>query len=240
MSVQTELAKVGLKNFADMYLNDNFKRAGNTFLFSPREDIGTLLQKGDWVGFGYFRPDFQLAPTTDVQRTEIKAQDPNGGPDFTLTEDVTEVSAIYEAIEPITPSAAVRALHKGAVPTAITSAGLTNVTISPFTVGASIQGSAIAIRILEDAVGGAEQRFELYYHQSIALQNNGYSDYEGRSIPSFRAPVRNGATTLTDTGLLAEYEGSISGLGAYFEGPISELAALIIALKGESAELDVA
>lgn len=232
--------EIGLKNRNEMYNSDNFKRAGNTFIFSPKSSIGTLILKGDWVGFGYFRPDFQLAPTTDVQRTEIKVQDPQGGPSFTLVEDTTEVSAIYETIEPVTPSAEIRVLHKGAVPKLITAAGLEGTTISPFMAGASIEGSAMAIRILEDAVGGAEQRFELFYHQSIALQSNGYGDYEGRSTPIFRAPVCSGATTLTDQGLLADYEGSISGLGAYFEGPVSELAALVNALKGESAQFDAA
>lgn len=230
--------EIGLKNRATMYDVDNFKRAGNTFLFSPKRALGTLIAAGDWVGFGYFRPDFQLAPTTDVQRTEIKVQDPQGGPAFTLIEDITEVTAVYETIEPVTPSAEVRALHKGAVPTMVNGAGLTGVTISPFTAGASIEGSAMAIRILEDAAGGEEQRFELFYHQSIALQSNGYGDYEGRSTPIFRAPVRSGSTSLTDAGLLNAYEGSVSGMGAYFEGPVSSLAALINALKSESDALD--
>lgn len=231
---------INLKNRTSMYDVENFKRAGNTFLFSPKSDIGTLILKGDWVGFGYFKPDFQLAPTTDVQRTEIKVQDPQGGPAFTLLEDITEVSAIYEAIEPVTPSTEIRVLHKGAVPKVLTGvAGLEGTTISPFTAGASIEGSAMAIRILEDALGGPEQRYELYYHQSLALQSNGFGDYEGRSTPIFRAPVRNGATTFVDTGLLDDYESSISGLGAYFEGPVSELATLVNALKGESAQFDV-
>ncbi|MDO4244565.1 MAG: hypothetical protein Q4C89_00890 [Deinococcus sp.] len=231
---------IGLKNRATMYDADNFKRAGNTFLFSPKRPLGALIAAGDWVGFGYFRPDFELAPTTDVQRTEIKVQDPNGGPAFTLLEDITDITAVYDAIEPVTPSPEVRALHKGAVPTAVQGAGLSGVTISPFTAGASIEGSAMAIRVLEDAVGGTEQRFELYYHQGVALQSNGYGNYEGRSTPIFRAPVRSGATTLTDEGLLAAYEGSVSNLGAYFEGPISALAPLVKALMTESAALDPA
>lgn len=231
--------EIGLKNRATMYDADNFKRAGNTFLFSPKRDIGTLIAAKDWIGFGYFRPDFELAPTTDVQRTEVKVQDPQGGPIFTLIEDTTEVTAVYESIEPVTPSAEVRALHKGAVPKMLTGvAGLAGTTISPFAPGASIEGSAMAIRILEDAPGGAEQRYELYYHQSIALQSNGYGNYEGRSTPIFRAPVRSGATTLLDTGLLDAFEGSVSRMGAYFEGPVSELAAMINALKGEADALD--
>lgn len=225
------IAALALGNQDTMFSRDNFRRVGNTVILSPTSAMGDLLTPDTFYGLGYFEPDAQIAPETDVQRSEITVQNPQGGPPVVLMEDVSEVSAIY-TIEAVTPDATVQALHLGAVPTPLTDATVDGSTISPFEVGMSVEARMMVIRILEATQAG--QRYELLWHPRVAVQNDGFGEYEGRTTRQFRIPVRTWLGDFTAAGKLATFNGRKSGMGAIFSGPIDELAALVEILKGEA------
>lgn len=225
------LAALALGNQATMFSADNFRRVGNTVILSPTAAMGTALRPDTFYGLGYFEPDAQIAPETDVTRNEITVQNPQGGQPIVLMEDVSEVSAVY-TVEAVTPDMAVQALHLGSVPTALTDAAVDGSTISPFDVGMSVEARMMVIRILEANASG--QRYELLWHPRVAVQNDGFGEYEGRTTRQFRIPVRTWLGSFTQSGELAQFNGRKSGMGAIFSGPIDELAALVDILKGEA------
>lgn len=233
MSDFSYIDALNVKNKDSQFNADNFRRVGNFVLVSPLAAVGALILPADWVGLGYFRPDAQLAPTTDVQRSPILVQNPQGGQPITLLEDTTDVSAIYETIEPVTADEYIQALHQGSVPVALTDATLNGSTISPFEPGASIEARMMVIRITEGSA--ATKRYELFWHPRVALQSNGLGDYEGRATRIFRVPVRQWGGQFEADGVLAAFGNAKGDMGAVFQGPINELAALVTALKGEAA-----
>ncbi|MFC6660095.1 hypothetical protein [Deinococcus multiflagellatus] len=172
------------KNTATARLSANLTKEGRQALFSPLEDFGTVLTADEWADLGLFPPAEKLAITTNISSTDIKAQDPEGGPDLTLATDVTDVTATYDNIPILTPDALVRALHVGSMPTAMAGA-LAGATISPFAPGASIMGRFILIRRHK---GAGDPIFKVYWHPRFALQNNGEGDSQGKDTLQFRGP----------------------------------------------------
>lgn len=231
MSNYAQIDAFGLLNQDSQFDVKNFKRLGAFVMVSPTSAIGTLIPKNGWVGFGYFAPDAEIAPTTDVQRNPILVRNPMGGPPVTLMEDISDVSAIYETIEPVISDEYIQALHQGSVPTDLTGATVPGSTMSPFQVGASIEARYILIRISEGATE-ADRTYEVYWHPRVALQNNGFGTYEGRDTRRFRAPVRTWNGALVSAELEAA---ALSDMGAIFLGPLSELTELITILKAEAA-----
>lgn len=226
------LAALALGNADTMFSVDNFSRLGNTVIVSPTAPLGTLVRPDTFYGLGYFEPDAQIAPETDLTRDEILVQNPEGGQPIVLMEDVSDVSAVY-TVETVTPDDVVQALHMGSVPTLLADATVNESTISPFEVGMSIEARMMVIRITEAKRDGS-RRYELLWHPRVALQNDGFGEYQGRTTRQFRIPVRTWQGAFTAGGALAAFNGRKSGMGAIFNGPIEELPALVEILRGEA------
>lgn len=214
-------------NNATSRLATNLTREGRTVLVSPLEDFGTILAD-TWINLGLFPPQEKIALTTNTNTTDIKAQNPDGGPDDLLAQDVSDATAVYDSIPVLTPDETVRALHVGSPAAAMTGA-LAGGSISPFAIGAAINCRMIVIR---KHLGGADPLQKVYWHPRVSLQNNGEGDNQNRETLQFRAPVLawNGVF-LTD---LSAYESQKGTLGAIFTIPNSKLTALLDALNDEA------
>lgn len=209
-------------------LTTNLSREGRTVLFSPLEAFGSLAA-GSWVNLGIFPPGEKVAPTLNTTREQVRGQDPEGGPDLLLAEDVTEATAVYENIPILTPDDTVRGLHVGSPATPM-GGGFAGATISPFTIGAGVDGRMIVIRKRQG--GGETRRQKVYWHPRVTLQNNGEGDAENRETVQFRAPVV-GYTGTFNSDLVA-YNAAKSPLGAIFTIPHNQLQALLDALADEA------
>lgn len=229
--------QLALLNGDSQYSKDNFKRIGNSVIVSPVEAVGDLIPANALIGLGFFEPDAQMAPTTDVQRNPILVQNPMGGPPVTLLEDASDISIVYENVEPVTADKYIDALHLGGSPTAVAGVGGGTVTINPFEPGASILARLFVLRLLEGA--GAEKRFELLVHLRAAIQADGFGEYEGRTTRNFRIPVQAYGGTLTSAALKA-YAPQMSSYGAIFKGTVADLPALWENLKTEGVASAVA
>ena len=205
----------------------NLSREGNTLYVSPVEVFGTIAA-GSWVRLGYFAPGDNFYPTTNTSTEQVKAQNPEGGPDLILAEETTEASAVYENVAPLTPSREVLALHTGAPGTPMTGT-FAGGTISPFTIGSSVLARMIVVK--KRAGASADRPQKVFWHPRVGLQNAGVTQKENKDVPQFRIPVLawNG-TFSTD---LSEYEAAKTSLGAVFTIPDSKLDALLLALADE-------
>lgn len=225
-----------IKNANDAQSADNLTREGRQVLFSPLDAFGNLLTASEWADLGLFPPAEKLSITTNVTSTDIKAQDPNGGPDLLLRTDVTDVTASYDNIPVITPSTLVRALHVGSTPMATTGA-LAGGTISPFSPGASIVGRMVVIR---RHVGGSDPLYKVYWHPRVGLQNNGEGESQGVETLQFKAAIQAFTAQANLPTELQPYVSQIGSMGAIFTIPASKLEALKDILlnaaeKGEAA-----
>lgn len=214
-------------NNATSRLATNLSREGRTVLFSPLDNFGTILAD-TWINLGLFPPQEKIALTTNTNTTDIKAQNPDGGPDDLLAQDVGDATAVYDSIPVLTPDETVRALHVGS-PAAPLTGALAGGTISPFTIGAAINGRMIVIRKHQ---GGGDPLQKVYWHPRVSLQNNGNGDNQNRETLQFRAPVLAWSGTFAAD--LSAYEAQRSSLGAIFTIPNSKLQALLDALDDEA------
>ena len=231
MSDFPTIDQLALLNGDSQYSKDNFKRIGNSVIVSPLEAVGTLIPANALVGMGFFEPDAQMAPTSNVQRNPIPVQNPMGGPAITLMEDASEIEVVYESVEPVTADQYIDALHLGGSPKVMAAVGGGTVTINPFDPGASILARLFVLRLLEGT--GAQKRFELLFHPRAAIQADGFGEYEGRTTRVFRLPVQAYGGELTSE-LLAEFTPQLSPYGAIFKGTVADLPTLWDALKTEA------
>lgn len=215
------------KNSTTARLSKNLSREGRQVFVSPLSAVGDIAVT-DWVDLGLFPPGEKVSPTNNVTREPIRAQDPAGGPDLLLVEDVTDVTAVYDNIPILTPDEYVRRLHLGSAPTAMTG-DLTGATISPFDPGASILARMILVRRHK---ASGDPVYKVYWHPRVALQNNGEGDNQNKETVQFRVPVQSFIGELSDA--LDAYAPSISPLGAIFSVPASKLDALLDILKAEA------
>lgn len=205
----------------------NLTVEGREVMWRLKSAFGTL-PAGTWIVAGLFPPDAKISVTTDVTRTEVLAQNPEGGAPIQLTEDVTGVSAVYDSIPVLTPDETVRMLHAGAVPVPLTGA-LEGGTISPFEVGASIPVTQVVIRRHKGAA--ADRLFKVYVHFTVGLQANGEGDSQGKETLDFRAPVQAFDKNLLEAdSALAAFKPQIGDLGAVFTIPANKLQALLDAI----------
>lgn len=216
------------KNSSTARQSKNLSREGRQVFVSPLVDVGDI-DVADWVDLGLFPPGEKVSPTNNVTREPIKAQDPAGGPDLLLVEDVTDVTAVYDNIPVLTPDEYVRRLHLGSTPVAMTEAALAGTTISPFDPGASIPARMILVRRHK---ASGDPIYKVYWHPRVALQNNGEGDNQNKETVQFRVPVQSFTGTLSAA--LDDYAPSISPLGAIFSVPASKLDALLDILKAEA------
>lgn len=216
-------------NTSTATLATNLSREGRTVLFSPLEAFGPIAANA-WVNLGLFPPQEKIALTTNTNTEDVRAQDPEGGPDLLLAQDVTEATAVYDNLPVLTPDDTVRALHTGSPASPLTGA-LAGGTISPFTIGAQINGRLIVVR--KHLSGGADRLQKVYWHPRVSLQNNGEGDSQNRETLQFRAPIIGWTGNFqTD---LSEYNAQKSAMGAIFTIPNSKLQALLDALADEAA-----
>ncbi|EYB67022.1 hypothetical protein DEIPH_ctg052orf0017 [Deinococcus phoenicis] len=224
------------KNAATAQLSANLNKEGRQALFSPLEDFGAILTADEWADFGLFPPAEKLAINTNVTSTDIKAQDPYGGPDIILKTDVTDVTASYDNIPVLTPDTTIRALHVGSVPVALAGA-LAGASISPFAPGMSIQGRLIVIRRHRATAGESDPLYKVYWHPRVGLQNNGEGDNQNQETLQFKAAIQG---FLDQAKLPAELQGvktQVGSMGSIFTIPASKLDALLDVLK-DAAKLD--
>ena len=204
--------------------SENLTIEGRQVLWRLKNAFGTY-PAGSWIDAGLFPPDAKISVTTDVQRTQVLAQNPDGGAPILLDEDITSVSAVYDDIPVLTPDNTVRALHGGAVPVAMTG-DLEKGTIAPFEVGASIPVAQVVVRRHKGQ--DADRLFKVYVHFSVGLQANGEGDSQGKETLRFRAPVQSfNKDLLNPTSTLATYKPQISEMGAVFTIPASKLDVLL-------------
>ncbi|WP_155300958.1 hypothetical protein [Deinococcus kurensis] len=214
-------------NAATAKLADNLTREGRQVLISPLDDFGTILTADEWADMGLFPPAEKLAITTNVTSTDIKAQDPNGGPDLLLRTDVTDVTASYDNIPVLTPDDVIRALHVGSIPTAL-AGPLAGGTISPFAPGASIQARMIVIRRHQ---GGSDPLYKVYWHPRIGLQNNGEGDNQNQETLQFKAAIQAFTEQANLPAELQAYVTQVGSMGSIFTIPSSKLSALLDVLE---------
>ncbi|MCD0160065.1 hypothetical protein IHN63_01965 [Deinococcus sp. 6YEL10] len=205
----------------------NLSREGNTIFVSPVEAFGTIAANS-WIRLGYFAPGDNFYPTTNTSTEQVKAQNPEGGPDIVLAEETTEASAVYENVAPLTPSSEILALHTGAPGTPMTGA-FAGGTISPFTIGSSILARMMVVK--KRAGSSASRPQKVFWHPRVGLQNAGTTQKENKDVPQFRIPVLawNGAFKAD----LSEYQAAKTSLGAVFTIPDDKLDALLLALADE-------
>lgn len=205
----------------------NLSRTGNEVLISPRITYGTIV-KNAWLRLGYFDPADDIAPTLNTNTIDIKAQNPTGGPDILLLTDVTEATAVFDSIAPMTPSKEILALHAGAPAVAVGTGG---VTVSPFIIGASIGTRMIVIkRRLNNDAARIQQ---VYWFPNIGLANNGTVDKQGRKAPQFRGSVLTWDGDITD----ADIDAAIPDgpfMGQVFNVPDNQLDAFLTKLMAEA------
>lgn len=216
------------KNASTSQLSDNLTREGRQVLFSPLDPFGDLLTVNDWADMGLFPPAEKLAINTNITSTDIKAQDPNGGPDLLLRTDVTDVTASYDNIPVLTPDNTIRALHVGSIPMATTGA-LAGGSISPFAPGASITGRMIVIRRHTQASG--DPLYKVYWHPRVGLQNNGEGDNQNQETLQFKAAIQGFTEQANLPAALQPYKTYVGSMGAIFTIPASKLDALLDILK---------
>lgn len=205
----------------------NLSREGNEVLISPRVAFGSIA-KNTWRRVGYFDPADDISPTTNTNTNDITAQNPSGGPDILLEQEVTEATAVYESIAPMTPSAEIVALHAGAPAVPVGAGGIT---ASPFTIGATIGARMIVIkrRLSNDP----ERIQRVYWHPNVGLANNGTVDKQGRKAPQFRVSVLTWAGTITDADIEAAVTVSPT-MGVIFNVPDDQLDDFLTRLMAEA------
>lgn len=223
-------------NAATAKLAANATKSGRQVIVIPRENFGDLIDAGEAINLGLLPPDAKIDITTDIQRTTVYAQNPEGGPDLLLEEDVTQVSAIYEDISILTPDDLVRSLHVGAVPSAL-AGDLEGGTISPFAPGASISASLIVVR--QHPGANADRLFKVYWHPRVGLQSAGEGDSQGKETLKFRAPIQAFDTALVVNPALQAYKPKIGSMGAIFTIPASKLDTLVnLLIAAEAATVE--
>lgn len=218
------------KNSSTAQLAANLSREGRQVLFSPLSDFGDLLTADEWADFGLFPPQEKIAINSNVSSTDIKAQDPNGGPDITLATDVTEVSASYDSIPAFTPDNLIRSLHIGSVPKNLTGA-LAGATISPFAPGMSIAGRLIVIRRHLATAAEPDPTFKVYWHPRVGLQNAGEGDNQNRETLIFKAAIQAFLDQTKLPAALQDVKKEVGTMGAIFTVPASLLDELLDVLK---------
>lgn len=207
----------------------NLSRTGNEVLVSPRVAYGSIA-KNAWLRLGYFDPADDIAPTTNTNTTDIMAQNPTGGADILLATDTTEATAVFESIAPITPSKEIIALHAGAPAVNVGNAS-TGVTVSPFTIGASIGVRMIVVKRRLSA--DPKRPVQVYWFPNVGLANNGNVDKQGRKAPQFRGSVLTYDGDIVDT----EIDAAITSrpfMGQVFNVPNDGLDAFLQKLMAEA------
>lgn len=202
---------------------ENAVKEGRQILWVLREAFGNI-PAGSVIDAGLFPTDEKIAVTTDIQRTSVFAQNPEGGADLLLTEDVTQVSATYDSIPVLTPDDTVRALHAGSTPTPMTGTH-DGVTVSPFAPGMSIPVSQIVVR---RHPGANTQRLQrVFWHPRMGLQSAGEGDNSGKETLIFRGVVQSINKELIVNPALTPYLESIGAMGAIFNVPNDKLASFL-------------
>lgn len=214
-------------NAAESYDADNLSRTGNEVLLSPRTAFGSI-DKNEWVRVGYFDPADDIAPTTNTNTTDIKAQNPTGGPDILLLQETTEATAIFESIAPLTPSNEILELHAGAPAVPVGAGGIT---VSPFTIGATIGTRMIVVkrRLTTDP----DRIQKVYWFPNVGLASNGTVDKQNRKAPQFRGSILTWDGDVVD----AEIDAAIPDgpfMGQVFNVPNSQLDAFLTKLMAEA------
>lgn len=207
----------------------NLSRTGNEVLVSPRVAYGSIA-KNSWLRLGYFDPADDIAPTTNTNTTDIMAQNPTGGADILLATDTTEATAVFESIAPLTPSKEVLALHAGAPAVNVGNAS-TGVTVSAFTIGATIGTRMIVIKRRLSA--DAKRLVQVYWFPNVGLANNGTVDKQNRKAPQFRGSILAWDGTITDTDINAAIT-SRPFMGQVFNVPDDGLDAFLTKLMAEA------
>jgi hypothetical protein len=202
---------------------ENAVKEGRQVLIVLREAFGTI-PAGSVIDLGLFPTDEKIAVTTDIQRTSVFAQNPEGGADVLLTEDVTQVSATYDSIPVLTPDDTVRALHAGSTPTAMTGT-LAGATVSPFAPGMSIPVSQIVVRRHPGA--NAQRMQRIFWHPRVGLQSAGEGDNSGKETLIFRSVVQTIDKALIVNPALVGYLEHIGVMGAVFNVPNDKLTTVL-------------
>ncbi|WP_027459265.1 hypothetical protein [Deinococcus murrayi] len=206
-------------------LSANLTREGRQVLFSPLEDFGPV-DAGSFLDLGLFPPDARIAPTSNVERSDIQAQNREGGPPIVLASDVTSISVTYD-LPVLTPDDTVRDLHNGTPSATISSGPLAGTTVSPFSPGASVLGRLIVVSKREGS-----DRVRVAWHPRAFLQSNGTGDNQNRETLQFTATVQ--AFDYTPGTDLAAYDAQITQYGAVFTVPRAKLADLLDILAEEA------
>lgn len=214
-------------NSSTARLSANMVAEGRIVLFDP---VDTFTGITGAVDLGLFPEDAVIAPSSDITRETIRALNPEGGASIVVEERVTETTITYE-IPVLTASEQVRALHNGAPSVAMTDAGMTGISVTPFTPGASVLGRMVVIAKRPGT--DPDRLFRVYWHPRAALQSNGLGDSQGEQTLLFTASVR--AHTYTPGAEFAGVETQITEYGAIFTVPASKLADLLAALDTEAA-----
>lgn len=209
-------------------LSANLTREGRQALFSPVAAFGTI-PAGNFVDLGLFPPDAKIAPNASIDRSDIQAQNREGGPPVVIASDVTKISVTYD-IPVLTPDDTVRDLHNGTPAATIASGPLAGTTISPYTPGASILGRLVIVSKRESS-----DKVRVAWHPRAFLQSNGTGDNQNRETLQFTATVQ--AFDYTPGAELAAYDAQITQYGAVFTVPRAKLQALLDILAEEALPL---
>lgn len=204
----------------------NLLKQGRIVYFSPILDFGTLL-KTEWCDFGYFPADATVAPTNNVNRTDVTAANREGGPDVVLARDVTSLTIAYD-FPCLTPDATVRRLHAGATPAPLP-APLVGVTASIINPAVALDGRLIIVRKTQP-VGGT-QLHKVVFHPRVSLTPNGTGNSNGKDTLIFQANVQ-AYPWVPGADISAT---SLGQYGAEFTVPNADLIGLLDALNDEAA-----
>lgn len=203
----------------------NLSKEGRTVFFSPVEDF-TGIPAGDFADLGYFPADATIAPTSNITRTPVTAQNREGGAPVTLANPVTEIEVTYE-IPVLTPDDLVRDLHGGTPATAITTGPLAGTKVSPFNPGASLLGRMIVV-----SKRGNSNIVRVAWHPRAFLQSNGFGDSQDNDTALFTVSLQ--AFDYTPGTELSAYDAQITQYGALFSVPREKLQALLDILAEEA------
>lgn len=203
----------------------NLSKFGRQVLFSPLE-LFTGITLGDFADLGYFPADATIAPTSNVTRTPVTAQNREGGAPVTLANPVTEIEVTYE-VPVLTPDELIQDLHSGTPATPITSGTLAGVKVSPFSPGASLLGRMIVV-----SKRGNSNIVRVAWHPRAFLQSNGFGDSQDNDTALFTVNIQ--AFDYTPGTELLAYNAQITQYGALFSVARDKLQALLDVLAEEA------
>ena len=216
---------INIVNSNTARLSSNLAREGRQVLFSPTETFAGIAEDG-FADLGLFPPDAKIAPTSNIQRSDIQAQNPNGGAPIVLASDTTSISITYD-IPVLTPDDTVRDLHNGTPSAEITDGPLAGSKISPITPGASIVGRLIILNRRE-----GQDLVRVAWHPRAFLQSNGTGDSQNRDTVQFTATVQ--AFNYTPGSTLSAYDAQITEYGAIFTVARDKVQTLLNTLAAEA------